>query len=115
MSDNKLKEIVAKLKSKEQATPEPQAPKPNVEVATEPQAPTPPTAPEPQAPVQDPAKIKEQIITERINELQNDGVFRLNLLIELSNLNDNLTTQNAILMKIGDIDNADEGSEKHTK
>lgn len=50
-------------------------------------------------------EIKVKAINERIRELQNEGIFRLNLLIELNELNDTIKILTATIMKIGGIEN----------
>ena len=44
-------------------------------------------------------------ISGRIQELQNDGIYRLNLLIEMAELNNTLRILTATIMKIGGIEN----------
>ena len=113
MSANKLQEVLDRLKKQKQNEPEPvpvqtpeQESEENEETSLEQQSEN--RVKEISEPVDNVEKQRLDVINKRITELKDDGVFRLNLLIELSELHQTIQTLTATIMKIGGIDSDDE-------
>ena len=126
MSSEKMKEIIERLKK--QSSPKVE-PKQEVEVEDE------ELDVEEEEEVAEPVKkatkeaVKEKVTTgkseanlevntkleeinNRIAQLQNDGVFRLNLLIELGELNNTLRVLTATIMKVGGVEEETSNTDK---
>ena len=87
---DKLKEVIAKLKNKEQEEPAP-APDPEPTPTPKPEAePEPPKEELKAEPQEEPKEEDTHAIAERIRDLNNNGVFRLELLLSLSSIDDKL-------------------------